>query len=43
MESRTSTLPIQRPSIVEIAGLIVFVGILASGLLAAAYYALYSL
>jgi len=29
--------------VVEIAGLIVFVGILAGGLLAAAYYALYSL
>jgi hypothetical protein len=43
MESQTSTLPIQRPSVIEIAGLIVFVGILAGGFLAAVYYSLYSL
>jgi len=43
MEFQTSTLPVSRPSVVEIVGLIVFIGILAGGFLAAAYYALYSL
>ena len=43
MESQISALPVARPSVVEIIGLVVFIGILAGGFLAAAYYAVYSL